>query len=264
MTISSTQKRSWTRSWPARAEPLREAGVEEEAGDRGREGDRVVVLDEEAGDAVLDHLGDPADVRRDDRPRQRHRFEDRQALCLAPRRQHGDVEPGGDGRDVVATPREDHPVGDAMGGGPLLEEVPPRALADDQEVGVRAGPQDVRPRLDQGLVALLGLQPGDDADDPAAGLEPELVADRRGALVVVPLQVDPVVDQADRRAGPVLVGDLPGDRAADRDQLVHLRRELADQLAVLRGADPRRVDGRDDVRPAVARSPGGPSRPWSR
>src|SRR6478609_7887922 len=68
------------------SEPLGQAGVEEEARDRGREGDRVVVLDEQAGDAVLDHLGDPADVRRDDRPRQRHRFEDRQALRLAPRR----------------------------------------------------------------------------------------------------------------------------------------------------------------------------------
>ena len=46
--------------------------------------------------------------------------------------------------------------------------------------------------------------------------------------------------------------ELALDRARDRDQLVHLRRELGEERLVLGRADPARVDGRDDVRPALA------------
>ena len=89
---------------------------------------------------------------------------------------------GGDRRDVVAAAGEDHPVGDAVGRGPLLEEVAPRALADDQQVRVRAAPEDVRPGLDQRLVALLRLEPGDDADDRASPA-PCPYSSRSGAAV---------------------------------------------------------------------------------
>ena len=61
-----------------------EGVILQQANDRGCQGHRVVVLDEEARDAVLDHLGDSTDVRCDHRTRQRHRLEDRQALRLTP------------------------------------------------------------------------------------------------------------------------------------------------------------------------------------
>ena len=50
-----------------------------------------------------------------------------------------------------------------------LERLALRALADDQEVRVRDGGEDRRPGLEQGRVALLRLEPGDDADDRRAG-----------------------------------------------------------------------------------------------
>ena len=53
-----------------------------------------------------------------------------------------------------------------------LERVAPAALADDQQVGVGHGAQDGRPRLEQRRVALLRLEPGDDADDRAPGSIP--------------------------------------------------------------------------------------------
>ena len=56
-------------------------------------------------DAVLDHLGDAAHVGRDDRARERHRLQDREALRLAVGREDGDVEGGGDGGDVVPAAR---------------------------------------------------------------------------------------------------------------------------------------------------------------
>ena len=90
-------------------------------------------------DAVLDHLGDPAHVRRDDRARQRHRLEDRQALGLAVRRQHRDVEGGGDGRDVVAAAGEHDVALDPLLAGDVVQGVEPAPLADDQQVRRRAG-----------------------------------------------------------------------------------------------------------------------------
>jgi hypothetical protein len=232
---------------------VRERVVGQEPDDRLRQGDRVVVLDEQPGDAVLDHLRDPPDVRCDHRPRQGNRLEDREALGLAPRREHGDIECGCHRRDVVAPAGEDHPVGDLVGRGPLLEEVPPTALANDQEVGARDLAEDVRPGFDQRLMALLRLEPRHDTDDLRARLHAVFLVERAARLlVVIPLEVDPVVDQPDRSSGPMLVGDLALDRLRDRDQLVHRRRQLADELAVLGRSDPGGVNGRDNVRPPMS------------
>ena len=138
-TISSMQNRSWTRSWPAFAIVLGEGLVREQPDDRRREGLGLVVRDEEAGHAVLDHLRDPADVRGDDRPRQGHRLEDREALGLAMRRQDRDVERGGDRRDVVAAAREHDPMGDAVRGGAMLQRVAQRCPRR-RSGGTRPGP----------------------------------------------------------------------------------------------------------------------------
>ena len=46
---------------------------------------------QETGDPVLDHLGQPADLRCDDRHFARHRLEGRQAEALLCRRQEKDV-----------------------------------------------------------------------------------------------------------------------------------------------------------------------------
>ena len=76
-------------------------------------------------------------------------------------------------------PGEDDAVGDPVRGRALLERVAQRSLADDHQVRVGNLAQDVRPGIDQRLVALLGLEPRDDADDLRPGLHPELVAERR-------------------------------------------------------------------------------------
>ena len=101
--------------------------------------------------------GMPPDVGRDDRARQRHRLEDRQALGLAIGRQDGDIERRGHGRDVVAPAGEDDPMGDPQVARLRLERLSARALADDQEIRVGDRSQDRRPRLEQRRVALLGL-----------------------------------------------------------------------------------------------------------
>ena len=58
-----------------------------------------------------------------------------------------------------------------------------------------------------------------------------------------------------RRAGQAtaLVDELSLDRPRDRDELVHLRGQLPDEVAILGRPDARRVDGRHDERPRPAR-----------
>ena len=139
--MSSTQNRSWTRSWPAR--PSMSASWWSFRSRTIAAASAVGILrrDEQPGDAVLDHLRDPADVRRDHRARERHRLEDRQALGLAVGRQHRDVERRRDGRDVVAAAGEDHVALDPLAPGDVVQRVEPAPLADDQQVGRRAGLQ---------------------------------------------------------------------------------------------------------------------------
>ena len=161
--MSSTQKRSWTMSWPARASMSAYGVVGEQADDRVGEGGRVARRHEEAGPAVVHHLRDAADARGDHRPGQRHRFEDREALGLPVGGQHRHVEGGGDGRDVVPAAGEDDAAGDAPVGRLRLQLGAPAALADHQEVRHRDPLQDQRPRVDERGVALLRLQAGDDA-----------------------------------------------------------------------------------------------------
>ena len=105
----------------------------------------------------------------------------------------------------------------------------------------------------QSPVALLGLQASHDADDRRASGDRVVLVERAARLlVVVALQVDAVVDQADRRAGAALVADLLLDRLRDDDQPIHQRRQLAQGLAVVGAADAARMDGRDHGRPAAA------------
>jgi hypothetical protein len=114
----------------------------------------------------------------------------------------------------------------------------------------------VWPRVEQRLVALLRLEPGDDADDLRAGLHAVGLAQVAVRLHgVVAGEVDAVVDEPDRREAWPLVGDLRDDRIRDGDQLVDLRREAAQRLAVRGGPDAGRMDRRHEVRPRAARVP---------
>ena len=160
----------------------------------------VVGRDEQPGDPVLDHLGDPADVRRHDRPGEGHRLEDRQAEGLAVGRQDRDVERGGHRRDVVAAAGEDDPIGRCRARRPA-PRAPRAGSPRRRRAGCASGTaaSDRRPRLEQRRVALLRLEPGDDPDDRALGRQAVLLAQRAARLlVVVALEVDPVVDERDR------------------------------------------------------------------
>jgi len=96
-------------------------------------------------------------------------------------------------------------------------------------------------------VAFLRLESSDDAHDRGLGVDVVVLVERAaGLLVVVALQVDAVVDEADRRAPAPLIGDLLLDRLRDDDQAIHQRRELAKRFAILDAADAARVHGRDD------------------
>ena len=77
--------------------------------------------------------------------------------------------------------------------------------------------QHERPRLEQRRVALLQLQPADDADDRRRRLHAVLLAQRAARLlVVVAVEVDAVVDERPRRRRPALLDDLAVDRVRDR------------------------------------------------
>ena len=113
---------------PGAAEGVGVRMVEQQPDDRGGQRLGVVGRDEQPGPPVLDHLGDAADVRGDDGPRQGHRLEDGQALRLAIGRQHGDIERGGHGGHVVAPAGEDDAVGDPQLTGLGFERLASRAL----------------------------------------------------------------------------------------------------------------------------------------
>ncbi len=66
---------------------------------------------------------------------------------------------------------------------------------------------------------------------------------------------------ADRDGRPLLVDELVLDGARHRDQPVHVRGQGSQKLLVLGGADPARVDRRDQVRPPVADLGEGQDRP---
>ncbi len=224
-TISSMQKRSWTRSWPARPSVSASGWSVSSRTIAAASAVGVVRRHEQAGHAVLDHLGDPADVRRDDRPRQRHRLEDRQALRLAVGRQDGDVERGGHRRHVVAAAGEHDPMGDPQLARLRLERVAPAALADDQQIGVRApraGPA-ATPRAASG-----GPSPARAARRRrrSASRAPSVLLGQRAArlLVVVALRGR----RRCRSGGPARRSRpsstiLRSIDLRDRDQLVHLR-----------------------------------------
>ena len=67
-------------------------------------------------------------------------------------------------------------------------------------------------------MALLRLEPGHHADDLRTRLHPVLLGQRAaGLLVVVPIQVDPVVDEADRHSRPLLVRLVEAPTDVDND-----------------------------------------------
>src|SRR6185369_7334101 len=103
------------------------------------------------------------------------------------------------------------------------ERVPAAALADEQEIGLRNLAQDSRPRLEQRRVALLRLEPRDDADDLGPRLHPVFLGERAARLlVVVALEVDAVIDQADRDGGATLVDQLRLAGLGDGDEPIEV------------------------------------------
>ena len=143
-----------------------------------------------------------------------------------------------------------------------LERVAPAALADDEQVGVGDRAQDGRPGLEQRRVALLRLEPRDDPDDLRAGLHPVLLGQRAARLlVVVALEVDAVVDEADRDVSRPSSTSLCSIARETAISWSNVRRQLAQRLPVLVGADAARVDGRHEVRPALAGLAEGEDRP---
>ena len=227
--------------------------VREQPDDRGRQRLAVVRLDEQPADAVFDHFRDPAHRRRHDRAAERHRLQHAEALGLAIRRQDRDVQRGRDCRHVLAPACEDDPSGDAKDVGLGLQGVLLRALADDEKPGVGDGGEDQRPGVEQGAVALLRLESSHDAHDRGLGIDVVILVQRAaGLLMVVALQVDAVVDEADGRAPAPFVGDLLLDGLRDDDQTIHQRRELTECFAVLGAADAARMHRRNDHRAAAA------------
>ena len=109
------------------------------------------------------------------------------------------------------------------------------------------------PGVEERLMALLGLEPRDDANDLRTGLHPILIAERAARLlVVVSIEIDAVVDEPDRRPVAMLARDLVLDGIRDGDELIHLRGKRPQRLAVLRRTNPGRVDGRHNIRSMVA------------
>ncbi len=152
VTISSTQNRSWTRSWPARASMSASGWSVSSRMIAAASGVGVAGRHEQAGDAVLDHLRDAAHVRRDHRPAQRHRLEDREALGLAVGGQDRHVERGRHRRHVVAAAGEDDPVRRSEQLRACASSASRSALADDEQPGARDRPRGpaARPRAGWG------------------------------------------------------------------------------------------------------------------
>ena len=104
-------KRSTTVRYPA--SPMRPRSARSAAADdRIGQGDWVAGRNEETIDAIGDDFGDAADRGGDDRDAPGHRLEDRDALRLAQGGQHRHREIGGQRRDVLAPPGEDHATRD--------------------------------------------------------------------------------------------------------------------------------------------------------
>ena len=102
-------------------------------------------------------------------------------------------------------------------------------------------------------MTLLGLQPGHDTDDLGILRDRVFVVERAARLlVVVPLQIHAVVDQADGHALATLVTDLLLDCPGHDNQPIHQRRQLAQCLAVVDAADAARMNRRDHGRPLAA------------
>ena len=110
--------------------------------------------------------------------------------------------------------------------------------------------QDKRPRLDQRRVALLRLEPRDHPDERRSLRKAVLLGQRAARFGErVLLEVNPVVDELDRRRGSSLSDQLGHDRPTDRDQPIHRRRQPAHERPIFLAPDPARMDGADNIRP---------------
>ncbi len=118
-----------------------------------------------------------------------------------------------------------------------------RALAHDRQPGARRPLHDGRHGGDEVLVPLLRLQAGHDPQQHVRAGDAALVAQaaRRGGKGET-CEVHAVGNNAERRQ-PSLAADLLRNGLRGNQQVVHERRELGQGLHVLRGADPRGVDG---------------------
>ena len=155
--MRSMQNRSWTRSCAARAimsasgwsvsrRTMAAASAGGSWGGTSRPVTPSVIIS-----------GMPPTLRRDDRPRQRHRLQDHQSLRLAVGGQHGHVQRGGDrghvlaaarehdlrvgagvaGADATPPPRQDRPAGPARLPGP---PAPPGRTPPPRPAAGRQGP----------------------------------------------------------------------------------------------------------------------------
>ena len=75
-------------------------------------------------------------------------------------------------------------------------------------------------------MALLRFESGDDTDDLGAWLHAEVLTERAARLlVVVAVEIDAVVDEADRRKAAAFLRDLLDDGLGHGHQPVDVRRE---------------------------------------
>ena len=102
-------------------------------------------------------------------------------------------------------------------------------------------------------MALFRLETGDDAHDRRAQRD-RVFGVKRAADVRLGVagEVHAVVDEADRCAGAAFVLDLAHDRPGNRDQVVHARGQVVQELAIRIGTDAAGVHGADDERTRAA------------
>ena len=130
-----------------------------------------------------------------------------------------------------------------------FEQLALRALADDQQLGVRDEARTSGQASSRVGWPFSGSRRATTPTTGAPAGMPYSVVERAARLLLgVALEVDAVVDEVDRGADAALVIELADDRARDGDQAVHPRGEAAQELAILLGPDAARVDRADDER----------------
>ena len=171
------------------------------------------------------------------------------------RRQDRDVERGGDRRDVVAAAGEDDPMGDAVGGR-ATARARRAASPRRRSAGTRPAPRAGRAARRRSASGGPSRAPAGRRRRRSASRAPSRT--RRGACSTAPGGRSAGGRRRCRSAGPARRSGRSSAilRSIDFETAISWSisgRQLAERLAVLGGADPRRVDGRDDVRPRDGR-----------